>query len=88
MGVRRILLRDLNLHPHKLQDVPSLSDRNKDLCLQLRRHFQEILPKNPDLSNNLLMGDEARFHLHGTVNNQTFRDLPTAKPHDLHHSPL
>jgi len=86
MSVGRILLRDLNLHPHKLQDVPSLSNRNKELCLQLCRHFQGILPENPDLPNNLLMGDEA--HLHGTVNKQTFRDLPAAKPHELHHVPI
>jgi hypothetical protein len=34
--------------------------------------FREYCPKIQNLPNNLLMGDEAHFHLHGTVNKQTF----------------
>jgi hypothetical protein len=68
--------------------VHTLSDRNKEICLQFRRHFQGILPENPDLPNNLLMGDEAHFHLRGIVNKQNFSDSSDAKPHELQHRPL
>jgi hypothetical protein len=40
--------------------------------LTIYRHFQGILTENPDLPNNLLMSDEADFHLHGIVNKQNF----------------
>jgi len=67
-----ILLSDLNLHPYKLQIVHFFSDWDKEVCLQICPQFQGILTENPDLPNNLLMSDEANFHLLGTVNKQNF----------------
>ena len=47
-------------------------------------HFQELLTENPDLSNNLLISDEAQLHAHGTVNKQNFRYWSAAIPHELY----
>jgi len=52
--------------------------------LQFYRQFMGILTENPDLSNKLVMSDEAHFHLHGTVNKQNFRYWSAANPHELH----
>ena len=87
-SVRRILLSDLNLHPHKFQAVHSLSGKNKEVSLQFCRLFQGILLKNPDLPKNLLMRDEAHFHLNDTVNKQKFRYSSAVNPHELHQRPL
>jgi hypothetical protein len=48
MSVRRILHTDLNLHPHALQSVHSLTDRDEKVRLQFCRHFQGILTDNTD----------------------------------------
>ena len=50
----------------------SLSDQNKEVHLLIFCNFQGILAENPELPNNLLMNDEAHFHLHGTLNEQNF----------------
>jgi len=62
----------LNFHAYKLQIVYSLSDWNKEVCLQFCCYYQGILTENPDLLSNLLMSDELHFHLHVTINKQDF----------------
>jgi hypothetical protein len=87
-SVQFILHSDLNLHPHKLKIVHSLSDRDREVCLQFYCQFQGILAENPDLPNDLLMNDEAHFNLHGTVNEQNFQYWSAANPHKLHQYPF
>ena len=70
--VRRILRSDLSLYPYKLQVVNALSNQDRKMRLQFCRQFVGILTENPDLPNELLMNDEAHFHLHGTVNKGLF----------------
>jgi len=86
-SVRRILCSDLSLHPYKLQVVHALSNRDREMRLQLCCHFVEILTENPDLLNKLLMSDEAHFHLHSIVNKQNFQYWSAANPHKLHQRP-
>jgi hypothetical protein len=69
-SVWRILRSDLDLHPYNLQIVHSLKDQDKEVHLQFCRQFQWILNEDPDLPNNLLIIDEANFHLHDTVSKQ------------------
>jgi len=45
-----------------LQVVYALSNRDREMRLQFFRRFVEMLAENPDLSNKLLMSDEAHFH--------------------------
>jgi len=50
-----------------------VSDQDIEAHLLIFYQFQGIiLAENPELLNNLLMNDEAHFHLHGTVNEQNF----------------
>jgi len=86
-SVQRILRMDLSLHPYKVQVVHALSNRDREMRLQFCRQLEEILTENPNLPNKLLMSDEARLHLHGTVNKQNFRYWSAANPHKLHHRP-
>jgi hypothetical protein len=44
--------------------------------------------EDPDLPNNLLMTDEAHFHLHETINKQNLRYCPAANPYELHQRPF
>jgi len=71
VGLRLFPLIDLYLLPYILQTVHSLGD--KEVRLQFCRQFHGILTENPDLPNNLVISDEADFHLHGTFNTQNFR---------------
>ena len=87
-SVWRILHSNLNLHPYKLQIVPSWSDRDKQVRLQFCRHFQGILTENPNLPIKLLMRAEAHCHLHGTVNKHNFRYWSAANPHESHQVPF
>jgi len=68
-SVRHILHSDLSLHTYKLQVVHALSNQDREMRLQFCHQFVGILTDNPHLLNELLMSDEAHFHLHGTVNN-------------------
>jgi hypothetical protein len=47
-----------------------------------------LLRENPDILNNLLMTDEARFHLSGFVNKQNMRYWSPVNPKGLHEMPL
>ena len=72
-----------DLHPYKLQIVHALSNRDREICLQICRMFVEM----SNLPNKLLMSDEAHLHLHGAVNKQNFRDWSAANLHELHQRP-
>jgi hypothetical protein len=65
--VRPILLSGLNLHPYKLKTVRSLSNRVKDVRLQLCSHYLGILTENTDFPNNLLISDQTHFPLFRTA---------------------
>ena len=86
-SVWRILCIDLSLHPYKLQVVHALRNWDREMRLQFCCQFVEILTENPDLPNKLLMSDQAHFHLHGTVNKQSFQYWSAANPHELHQCP-
>lgn len=87
-SVRRILHKDLNFHPYKLQIVQCLKPNDYQqrilFCETMLRMFQE----NDDQVNNLWMSDEAHFHLSGFVNKQNFRYWAEENPRLLHEKPL
>jgi hypothetical protein len=47
-----------------------------------------LLRENPDILNNLLMTDEAHFHLSGSVNKQNMRYWSPVNPKELNEMPL
>jgi hypothetical protein len=82
-SVRRILHRDLKLHPYKIQVVQELTVRDLDTRTNLCRDIQQI-PRTAVL----IFSDEAHFHLAGTVNKQNFRYWAENNPRNLHERPL
>jgi len=54
----------------------------------LERAMSRLLWENPDILNNLLMTDEAHFHLSGFVNKQNMRYWSPVNPNELQEMPL
>jgi hypothetical protein len=87
-AVCRILRRDLNFHPYKVQLIQELSDRGVENRQRFCEQVRVLLNDADDLQNNLIMTDEAHFHLSGYVNKQNFRYWAPDKPLKMHQRPL
>ena len=85
-SLRRILHKDLHLHPYKLAVVQQLKEGDCEQRLQFARQMLEIFQANDDLI--LLMSDEAHFYLNGMVNQQNCRFWALEQPRELHQKPL
>jgi hypothetical protein len=48
----------------------------------------QLINQNQEFVNNLLMSDEAHFHISGFVNKQNFRYWSSTNPIELHKRPL
>lgn len=86
--LRRILHNDLNFHPYKIQIVHQLSPQDAPNRLTFCREFVRLLNEGANVINNLIMSDEAHFHLSGYVNKQNFRYWCAEQPMQLHEQPL
>ena len=64
------ILKEIKFHPYKLQVVQQLNNRDKEVRVAFCTAMSGLLWENPDILNNLLMTDEAHFHLSGFVNKQ------------------
>lgn len=80
----RILHKDLNFHPYKIQIVQAL----KPTDLPARLHFAETILQHEIDVHNLWMSDEAHFHLSGYTNKQNSRYWALENPQELHQHPL
>lgn len=80
----RILHKDLNLHPYKIQIVQAL----KPTDYPARLHFSEIMLTRGIDIHNLWFSDEAHFHLSGYTNKQNCRYWAPENPQELHQRPL
>ena len=56
-SVRLILHKDLHYHPYKIQVAQELSERDKVSRLQFCNEFLDLVRKNSDKVNTLLMSD-------------------------------
>lgn len=83
-SVRRILHKELQMHPYKMMLAQELSERDfetrRALCLEIQQH----VPREAVV----MFSDEAHFHLCGSVNKQNFRYWAENNPHQLHTRPL
>jgi len=81
-SVRRVLHKDLNLHPYKIAIVQELSDCD---MANRRIHSKQLLQMLNDdgVINTVLMTDEAHYHLSGYVNKQDYRYWAPENPQDL-----
>jgi hypothetical protein len=87
-SIRRILHVDLGFHPYKIQMVQELRPLDFPARLQFCRDFLALVGNNRDVLNNLIMSDEAHFHLTGSVNKQNMRYWSVEQPHEKHERPL
>lgn len=88
LGISRTSLqriqRILKLVPYKIQVVQELLPADYRARLAYAIHFQELARQEPRFISNLIMGDEAHFHLSGYVNKQNMRFWGTENPRVVH----
>ena len=83
-SVRRILHKELQMHPYKIMLAQELNENDSEtrraLCLEIQQNVR--------MDALVLYSDEAHFHLCGTVNKQNFRYWAESNPRSLHERPL
>jgi hypothetical protein len=68
--------------------VQELSNHDKASRLQFCNEFQGLLLQNPNVIHQLILHDEANFHLCGAVNKQNFHYWAEMNPQQMHETPL
>lgn len=86
--LRRILKHDLHLFPYKIQLVQKLNPEDFVLRLEYARAVLNLVDQNENFLSNLMMTDEAHFHLNGFVNKQNNRFWGSQNPKNLHQKSL
>ena len=76
------------MYPYKVQLVQSLQPLDIRQRLTYAVGFQEIARNDINFIHNLIMGDEAPFHLNGHVNAQNIKFWGTENPRIAHASKL
>ena len=79
-SIRRILRKELQMHPYKIMLAQELNENDfetrRALCLEIQQNVR--------MDALVLYSDEAHFHLCGTVNKQKFRYWAESNPRSLH----
>jgi hypothetical protein len=83
-SMRRILRKDINFHPYKMEMVQEFSDRDMANYSTVAEHLIGILFN----SVIILMTDEAHSHLSGCVNKWNLCNCVEENPQQLHQRPL
>jgi hypothetical protein len=83
-SVKRILHRDLHMHPYKMMITQALSERD----FETRRAVCKDILQNIPAGNVLISSDEAHFHMSGIVNKQNFRYWAVENPQKLYQRSL
>lgn len=83
-SLHRIMHKDLNLHPYKIQLVQELKPQDASQ----RLNFVNQLFEQLSTFTNILFSDEAHFHLNGHVNKQNCRYWCATNPKRKHQKPL
>lgn len=87
-SLRRVLTVDLKLFPYKIQLAQELLPRDEEQRLRYANKFVRLATENPNFLNNLIMSDEAHFHLNGYVNKQNCRIWGKENPKVVHQRQL
>lgn len=82
-SLHRILKADLGLFPYKVQVAHALQPDDCQRRLEYAVRLQEFARANPIFIHQLIMSDEAHFHLNGYVNKQNCRFWGESNPHEL-----
>ena len=83
-SLQKILTTDLNLFPYKIQIVQEL----KPTDYETRLTFCAAFLTQSDLTEKLIMTDEAHFNLSGFINKQNYRFWGTQQPQVMIEKPL
>jgi len=86
-SVRRILNKYFHFYPYKIQVTHALHERDVK-GVNFYQTFLQLINQNQELVNNLLMSDEAHFHLTAFVNKQNFRYWSATNSIELHERPF
>ena len=84
--MRRILHQDLKFHPYKIAIVHKLNEGDYPQRLNFAKQMLALYEQNEDLE--VILSDEAHFHLNGSVNKQNFRYWASENPRQLQENPL
>ena len=76
------------MFPYKVQLVQESKSTNHQQRRDCAIYFRQKAQENPDFTYNLIMSDEALFHLNGFVNKQNCRTWVTENPKTLHERQL
>lgn len=87
-SVRRILKKNLHMIPYKVQMVQELLPHDFQQRLTYALELQQMSREHDGFMHNLIMSDEAHFHLNGFINKQNCRFWGTENPRELHQRQL
>jgi hypothetical protein len=87
-SVQRILHKDFHFYPYKIQVTHALHGHAYVNRVNFCQTSLQLINQTQELLNNLLMSDQAHFHLSGFVNKQNFHYWSTTNPIELHERPL
>ncbi|KAK3868152.1 hypothetical protein Pcinc_026438 [Petrolisthes cinctipes] len=82
------VLRSLNLFPYKVQLVQQLKPKDYQQRHQYAVRIQELARNDRNFTQNLMMTDEAHFHLNGFINKQNCRFGGSENPRSVHQREL
>lgn len=85
--VHKIIKKDLEFHPYKIQITQKIKQSDYGLRLTYARTMLGRFPR-PRGYENIIFSDEAHFLLDGSVNKQNCRYWATENPEELHEKPL
>jgi len=87
-SVRQILHKDLHSYPYKIEVTYTLHERDYVNRINFCQTLLHLINQNQELVSNLLMSDEAHFHLAGFVNKPNFRYWSATNPIGIYERPL
>ena len=67
--------------PYKIQLVQELQPNDLEKRLEYVMQFQDLANGDPNFLKNLIMSDEAYFHLNGFINKQNRKIRGSENPH-------
>ena len=88
MQCRHILHLDLHFHPYKIQVVQELEEGDAAKRLVFSQQMLDLINRNKEVLNNLIMSDKAHFHLTGLVNKQNCQYWSDRHSRELIQKPL
>ncbi len=85
---RKIARNILKMYPYKISVRQQLNEGDLQKCMEFATKTLLKIARDDNFLDNLIITDEAHFHLNGYVNNQNFRFWGKTNPHLCVETPL